>query len=472
MTKPAPQHAAQPQLQRVLGFWDATSIIIGMVIGSGIFRTPASIAEHVQNVWTIGGLWIAGGIMALAGSLCYAELATAYPESGGDYHYLKRAYGTWAGFLFGWINTFVVRTGTIASVCMVASYYLVDLCRLPLGTTPYCAMIFIVFFSAINIVGTRHGAVCMNVLTVGKIFGIALITIVGILFGHWISWSAEAVQSGRAFDEGKNWGAMGLAFIAVMWTYGGWNEVVMVAGEVKHPEKNLLRSLIVGTVFITSIYLFAVVAYHSVLTPAEILANREQGIQVATAVMEHALQGMAGSEAQRWAGMIVAGIVLVSALGGANGYIMGGGRILHAFGKDMPGLRFMHRVHPRYLTPAAALAFQMVFSCLLVLYGEFEKLIVFTGFGSWLLSLMTAVAIVILRYKDADRPRPYKVYLPVVWPIFFLGCCILFGATIYDFHAGQDAQWWLGPAILVSGLVFYITVARHRNLNLPEKNCE
>ena len=287
-----------------LTLFDSTCIIIGIIIGAGIYETAPTVAECLGSESRILGIWLLGGLLALAGSLCYAELATAIPQAGGDYVYLTRAYGPSIGFLFGWSQLAVVRPGDIALMAFIFARYANEL--FPLGgiSQLFYAGAAVVVLTIINILGVKSGKWTQNILTVAKILGMVAIIIVGF--------SAPAPAPSSEISTPLTLGGLDLALILVMFTFGGWNEMAYVASEIKNPRRNIVRGLVAGTVAVTVLYLLMNGAFLSALGPGPMAASQAVAVDAMAKVFPAA------------SGRAIAVLICISALGAVNGLIFTG----------------------------------------------------------------------------------------------------------------------------------------------------
>lgn len=401
-----------------LSLFDSTCLIVGIVIGSGIYETPSLVAKAVDYPWEIFLLWILGGAISLCGAMCYAELATTYPESGGDVVYLNRAYGEWAGFLFGWLQTFVARPGDISLMALVFAHYvyvLVD--PLADGDPPiWPAILIVALLTAVNIAGLRFGKTAQNILSVVKVTG--LFAIIGLAFAA--SGDRSLVEESAVSDSQRpTWG---VALILILFTYGGWNEMVYVASEVQQPRRNLWRALVFGTLAVTSMYLLANAAYLSSLT----LPGMANSAAIATDAVKPILP--------RAGQMLVAAVISISAAGAINGLVLTGSRITGAMQK-YPAFRWLGHWDVRLHTPIRALVLEGVIAITVISIARtFENALIYTSAAVYTFYLATSFTTVILRRIDPHVERPFRMPLyPLPLIIFASGCtCTVWSAFDYD----------------------------------------
>ena len=422
---------------RSLSLFDATSLIVGIIVGAGLYQMAPDVAKGVEGVPGLFGIWVLGGLLSLCGALCYAELATAYPEQGGDYVYLSRAYGDWAGFLFGWVQLVVVRPGDIAVMAFAFATYADAIADTlaggasPVGA-PAFAVIAVLVLTAINVIGVRQGAWTQNLLTVAKTVGLLLI--VAAAFATAATASAGGPAERIPF---------GLALIFVLFTYGGWNEMAYVAAEVRDPNRNIGRALVLGTLAVMVLYLLANGAFLAALGHGGMAASTA----VATDTVARVFPGAAA--------LLVSALICVSALGAVNGLVFTGARISYALGRDHRPFTWLGRWHPQLGTPVAALTVQGAIAvALVVVLGSFTGAVLYTAAAVYAFYLATTLAVIVLRRKDPQRPRAFRVPGYPLTPLVFAATCVLLIWSAIDYKpaislatgllvlAGLPVWWW------------------------------
>lgn len=423
---------------RSLSLFDATSLIVGIIVGAGIYQVAPDVAKGVDGVWGLVGIWLLGGLLSLCGALCYAELATAYPEPGGDYVYLNRAYGDWAGFLFGWVQLVVVRPGDIAVMAFAfATYADAIVTALAGGTSPIATTVYaiaaVVMLTAINVMGVRQGAWTQNLLTAAKTVGLLLI--VATAFAGAGSSSAGGPTERLPF---------GLALIFVLFTYGGWNEMAYVAAEVRDPDRNIGRALVLGTLAVTVLYLLANGAFLVALGHGAMAASTAVATDTVAAVFPEG------------ATLLVASLICVSALGAVNGLVLTGARISYALGRDHRLFARLGHWHARLHTPVAALTIQGAIAIgLIAVLGSFVGAVLYTAAAVYAFYLATTFAVIVLRIEDPQRPRAFRVPGYPVTPLVFAATCALLIWSAVDYKPAISAAtlalvvlglpvWWWG----------------------------
>lgn len=441
------------ELRRDLGPWAAASIVVGTVIGSGIFLVPRTMVERVGSVELVFAVWVVGGILSLAGALSYAELAAALPEAGGEYVYLRETYGPLWGFLYSWTQMWVAKSGSIAAFGTGFFLYFADFFpqfdnvfyKLPLPLGPHGgplefrygqlgAILLILGVGWLNYFGAKLGGTVQTVVTGVKIGLIALLIVVGLAFGH------VPPSAPRNAVASLSLAGFIAALVAALWAYDGWNNVSMVSSEIRAPQRNLPRALIGGTLAVIGIYLLANAAYFYVLTPAEVASST----RVAAEMMRR-IWGPAGAHAVSIAAMI-------SIFAALNGSILSGARVPYAAAREGYFFSALARVHPQHRTPSTSIAALSLWAGLLVLSGKYDDLFNLVIFASWILYAMTAAAVIVLRYKQPSLPRPYRtVGYPIVPLLFVTGATILLISTIFE----RPRESLMGIVIMAGGLPFY-----------------
>ncbi|MBD1821364.1 amino acid permease [Cyanobacteria bacterium FACHB-DQ100] len=405
----APLTAEQPPGPKTaLTVIDAVALIVGIVIGAGIFETPALVASNTGTNLTVLLAWIAGGVVSLIGALCYAELATTYPHVGGNYYYLQRAYGNAIAFLFAWARMMVVQTGSIALLAYVFGDYASEI--LPLGA--FSGSIYaagaIVLFTLINILGLRQGKGVQNWLTAAKVLGLVLVIVAGL------TTSGAAPQTVTDAKISTDWG---MAMIFVLLSYGGWNEAAYISAEIRNPNRNIARSLFWSIGIIATIYVALNFAYLHGLGAAG-MANSPA---VAADLMRQAF-GQPGV-------VFISFLIAVSALGALNATVLTGARTNYALGQDSNAFRFLGQWQSRQNTPIPALLVQGAIALLLVGLGSltrkgFETMVDYTAPVFWFFFLLVGFSLIILRFKEPGRSSAFRVPFYPLTPILFCSICV------------------------------------------------
>lgn len=443
--------------QQVLGVREAVAIIVGIVIGAGIFKAPAMVAGMTGNAGWMFAAWLLGGAMSLVGALCYAELATAYSHTGGDYHFLRRAYGRSVSFLFGWARFSVITTGSIALLAFVFGDYMHQILPLPwldktVGQSAYAAAAVAVL-SWVNLRGTRTGASTQSWLTALEIIGLLLIVGAAVA----VPGQAEGVST-PATQSAPGAASLGMAMVFVLLTYGGWNEAAYISAELKDVRRNMVKSLVWSILIITALYLLVTWAYWKVLGMS--------GVARSEAVAADMLQVAFGDTGAR----LISAIVAISALTSINATMIVGARTSHAIGRDWAILSPLGVWDSRRGTPVNALRIQCIAALLLVAVGTwtgsgFKSMVEFTAPVFWLFFLLSGISLFVLRTREPHTERPFRVPLYPLLPAIFCATCayMLWSSLSYVYSqslGGLNAAW-IGVAVLAIGVVLLLLMRTH-----------
>jgi len=444
------------EFNRTLGPFSAGTLIVGSIIGIGIFSYVSNVGNFLRNPTLILSAWAMGGIVALIGSLCLSELAATYPKTGGTYVYLRKAFGPYIAFEYAWAKFFIMRVGSFSIQTMFFAQFTAELLSVDVHVIQKpVAISALAFIVGINILGVKWGSFTQNVLTTIKILSLLFIIFIGaaVSIGLLSSSITEPVAT-IAEPAGKPaYVLYGLALIAIMWTFGGWDESPFVAEEIKRPERNIPVSLIGGLLICVILYVSTNAAYLTVLGPDEFISS---GGRTATLFLEKTLGG--------WAKLMLSVILMISTFGTANGFILTSARIIYATGRDNRIFSWFARTHKTTKTPARGLLVQFILgSTAIIIMDDPFNLLIFTGFAYWLFSALVPVALVILRYKDPERARPFRVLLYPVTPVlFFMASLVMMGAVIKNditnITKWIDSENLLKepPTVLVSLLIFAV----------------
>lgn len=441
------------RLPRRLGLWSTVAVLVGSTIGSGIFRTPAAIAGHVDNLFGFFAVWIVGGLVALAGALTLAELAAAYPRSGGTYIYIREAFGRLPAFLFGWAQLLILRPASYGAISITSSEYLwrvfgadgnAAFSLIPaLSVAQVTAAAMIAVVGLINMRGVVLGAVLQNVSTVLKVGALVALVVLGLVLAPPLVEGAQAVA--QETGGSGTLGTFGLALIAVLWAYDGWSDAGFVSGEVRDPQRVLPRAYILGTAGVVLLYLLANLVYVRVVSLAGM-----PGSELVAADVAFALFGPIGVT-------LVSAAVMVSTFGTLNGTMMTGPRVFYAMAEDrlLPGQ--LARIHPRHKSPATAVLLSMCLGIVFVSLRSFAELAEHFVVGIWPFYILAVAAVFVLRKRDPDRERPYKVWgYPMVPALFLLASVALLGSYAWK----QPATFALNFGIISSGIPVYWLVQK------------
>lgn len=476
-----------PRLLRVLGVWTATAIVVGTVIGSGVFKKPNAVAREVDHFSLILLAWVLVGMLAMFGALAYAEVATLFPRAGGNYVFLREAYGRLAGFLWGWVDFGIIRSGSIAALASVFSESVHDVLR-QLRDLPPHARVFsfwtqqaltvavILALSAVNVRGVRWGGLLQLMVTTVKAGSLLAIILLPFVV---LAWCRDPEHPPRLENLSPTWPAdwsdvswsgFGAAMVGVIWAYHGWMNIAPVAEEVRDPQRNIPRALIGGVGILITLYVGANVAYHLVLPHADVAATTETPVATEFA---RRLLGPTG-------GILMALAIALSVFGALNGNILVGPRLLYAMAEDRLAFRWLGRLHARYHTPALATWVMSGWTCLLVLLAAawtryplpelswgawtldpnlpagkalFDVITDYAMFGAIALETLAVMSVFLLRWRRPDLPRPYRCFgYPLVPAIY--GLVML--AVWLNMFVRQRTESLVGIGYMLTGAIVYL----------------
>ena len=424
---------------------DAVGMIVGIVVGAGIFRTPSLVAANVGSETSFLLLWVAGGVISLIGALCYAELTSTYPHTGGDYHYLTRAYGKPLAFLFAWSRISVIQTGSLALLAFVFGDYATQLVRLGDYSSSIYAAFVVLTLTGLNVIGVHHGTRTQNLLTAVEVLSLLLVIIGGLFL---VDSPAPSVAAPAAGSQA----AIGLAMVFVLLTYGGWNEAAYISAETSD-RRDVARALLVGIGIITALYLLVNWAY--------LRALGIPGMAGSEAVAADLMQRSVGDRGAQFVSVLVA----ISALTSANATIFTGARTNYAVGRDFRLFEFLGRWRKTQNTPTNALLVQAAIALALVLIGTrtrkgFETMVEYTAPVFWFFFFMVGLSLIILRIKDRNIKRPFRAPFHPLLPIVFCASCLyMLQASVAYARIGALA----GIAVLLAGLPVYLVARSSQN---------
>ena len=431
---------SEPNEEGPLSLWDAVSLVIGIVIGSTIYKTPGTICSNVSSPWVAIGLWVLCGGLSLVGALCYAELATTYSRSGGEYNYLTRAFGPWAGFLFGWSQLAIIQTGSIGALSYVFAEYAAEVFQAPKSSVVWFALGAVSGLTLLNILGVHLGRHTQKVLVLAKLLGLLFLIVAGLSSNAEVSLAATNPVSGPGWS---------LAMILILYAYGGWNDAAFVTAEVRHRSRNIPLALLYGLGLIVVVYVLVNLAY--------LRALGFEGLRNSQRPAADALSAALGEHAGRAMSLLV----MISALGGLNGLILAVSRVHAAVGADHTMFALLGRWSERTRTPVWSLFAQGVITVVMILgvgtdagraliddvltrsgltpipwnryFGGFDTLFAASAPIFWLFFLSTGVAYFVLRVIDRNRPRPFRAPWFPLCPLLFCAMSAfgLYSATHY-----------------------------------------
>lgn len=427
--------AAAPR--QTLSLADSLVIVVGMVVGIGVFATPSLVAQFAGGSFHYLALWLVGGVLTLIGALCYAELATAFPHAGGEYHFLSRAYGRGAALMFAWARCTVIQTGAIALVAFVYGDYAQGIVPLgPYGPAIHAGIIILVF-TGINIAGTIQGKTAQQIFTAMDILAILMLVGAGLM----IAISGGGATPAPSAPAGNGSSMLGLAMVFVLLTYGGWNEAAYLSAELRDGKRNMVRVLVISIAAITLLYFLVAWAYLYVLG--------FEGLRKSDAIAADVMRAAFGPSGATLIALFVCG----SAISTLNATIFTGARVYYALGRDLPGLKFFGVWSARGENPSNAFLLQGVIALALVALGAFSRngfktMVEYTSPVFWLFMTMVAGSIFIFRRRHPDRTFSYRVPLYPFTPIVFTATCFY---MLYSSLAYTGAGALVGAGVLLMG---------------------
>lgn len=443
---PDPISAPKPSLKLI----DAIVLIIGIVVGAGIFRAPSVVASNTPNEYWFLGVWILGGIISIIGALCYSELTSSFPNAGGDYHFLKLAFGKKFSFLFAWSRITITQTGSIAILAYIAGDYLTKLYPIGELSSTYYALTIIILLSLLNILGIQFRTGIQKLLITLLSLGILLIVITGLMTEPL----SNIVVSDTVADINHSSGAaISLALIFVLLTFGGWNEAAYISSELKSGSKKMTLVMVVSILIITILYLLINISFLRVLGIEGIAESEAVGVDMMSATL--------GEK-----GVLLIGIIVVlSALTSLNTTIFTGARTNYALGKDFKTLAFLGKWNGERSAPVNSLLLQGVIAIVLVVLGAFtrngfESMVDFTAPVFWFFFLSTGISLFVLRKKHPNITRPFKVPLYPLTPILFIIFC---SYMLYSSLSYTGIGSFFSVALLVAGWLFSLLFREKKN---------
>ena len=427
---------------KTLSVADAVAVIVGVVVSVGIFKTPSIVAANSGTENTVLLLWLAGGVVSLVGALCYAELTSAYPHAGGDYHYLFRAYGSAAAFLFAWARMTVIQTGTIAVLAFLIGDYAAEVLSFGGYTASVYAALTIVILTAINIKGIRLGMRTQKALIVSILFGLLFVAV----SGFWVVPPSPGMQSASIPTAAS----LGTAMIFVLFTYGGWNEAAYLSAEVRDPGRNMVRGLLYSIGIITLIYLtvnFVFIKSMGISAMAE-----------SEAVAADLMRSVLGDTGAR----LISLMIVVAALSTMNGVIITGARTNYALGCDFSMFGILGNWKESRGTPVNALLMQGAVALVLVILGTatksgFQMMVEYTTPVFWFFFLFAGISLFVLRRTEPDIERPFRVPLYPFTPFLF---CVFCAYMLYSSLAYTGKGALMGVGVLLSGIPLLVIQMR------------
>lgn len=434
------------KLVRGLGPIDAAALVVGTIIGTGIFLKTATMAQYVGSPGWVMVTWVVAGLLSLAGALTYAELGALFPEAGGEYVYLREAYGDIPAFLYGWTRFWIASPGTIAAYAVGAATFLSGAINLdPYGGKSMVAIMLIIFFTILNCLHVAFGGALNSLIT-----GIKVLTVFALVVG--VTFFAESASLGHfTASEGENpisVSSFGLALLAALWAYDGWNNLPMAAGEIKDPERNIPLSLSLGMFLVLGLYGAANLAYFYALPFLEVVTSNSNQFQDALPVATKAAQTFMGA-----AGIITVSLAFVfSSLGAMNASILTGARVPYAMAKDGLFIKYLAKLSDKSSVPFVSVLSQSAIAIVLAYLGTFDQLTEYIIFASFIFYVLVTASVFIFRRTHKNKKRFYHVigypYVPI---LFILVSLFILGNTLYE----APKQSGIGLIIIAMGVPFF-----------------
>ena len=440
MSAPHAQEGAAPH--QTLSLFDAITMIVGLIVGAGIFGTPALVAGAVQSEAMLVTVWIAGGIFSVIGALCYAELATAFPSAGGEYHFLQKAFGRQISFLYGWARLTVVVAGSIAVFSYLFGDYMSRVINLGTYSSAIWAAFIVTALTVVNYIGIREGKATQNLFTVLEVGGLVLIVVAGLFFAPTPVVAPVAAAAGDA-GPGYMGAGFGTAMLFVLFTYGGWNDAAYISAEVRNPDRNMSRALLFSIALVALLYVLVNIAY--------VKGLGYEAMARSSAVAADLLKNTWGTTGEK----VISIMIAIAALTSVNGSMIVGARSNYALGRDWPLLGYLGKWHAASGSPRNALVVQGVIAIALVALGAtqnagFKALVEYSLPVFWGFFMLVGISLFVLRQREPEARRPFRVPgYPVVPGIFVLMC----GYLLYSSLAYHRANALVGLVVLAVGAV-------------------
>jgi APA family basic amino acid/polyamine antiporter len=441
------ENRSSVELRRELSQLDSLMINVGIIIASAIFIVPASVAQQVETPWFMLAIWVVAGVLSLCGALAFAELGAMMPVAGGEVVYLTEAYHPFWGYLYGWTVFAVIQTASIGAVAVGLATYLAYFIPLTPWMIKAVAIGVIIFLSVLNCYGLRRGAITQNISTFLKLALMAMIIMLCLSLGRdgagdFVQWAPKARGLSLA-------GRFGIAMVAALWAYDGWISITYVGGEVKQPGKLLPRSITLSVIVVMAIYLLANLAY-SLALPMASVARSER-------VAAEAVSRVVGS----WGGGLVSLAIIISCFAAVNGMILSGARVYYAMAEQGLFFRRLAAVHPVYRTPVASLLLQGAWASVLTLTGTYDQLFTYVIFDSWFFYALGAAAVIVLRRRQPQLPRPYRTWGYPYLPFIFVA---LSGALLLNTIFSDPRDSLIGIGIALVGVPGYLAWSRRKRM--------
>jgi len=441
--------------KRALGLFDATMVVIGGIVGAGIFLSPGDVAKLLDTPLLVLAAWCVGGLIALAGAFSYAELGAIFPKAGGQYVYLRDGLHPLAGFLYGWALLLVIETGAIAAVAIIFASYALRIAGGPDAARIPLAIAAIVMLSIINYLGVKPGSRVLNVLVVLKVAALAILVGAGfVAAGHPGWWSDARVPSAAGSSTVV---AFGAALVPILFSYGGWQSANYVGEEIENPHRNLPRALIAGTLAVVAIYVTVNIVY--------LRALGLEGLATSTAPAADAARRTFG----HYGDLFVSSAIAVSTFGFLNLSILAPTRVYYAMAADRVFVPALSTLHPRYATPSVAIIVQSAWACLLALSGSYNQLTNYVVFADWIFFGSTVLTVLTFRRSLPLTKRPPDAFRAPGYPVVQILFVVIAAAVVASVVGGAPGEAAKGAALIALGIPVYYWYARRQHV-LPERS--
>ena len=442
MTSPAPRpDEPAHSLRRTLRPRDLILIVVGTVIGSGIFLVPGPVLRQTGGDVRIAlAVWVFAGVLSLLGALTFAEMGAAKPDAGGLYLYIRDAFGPLPAFLYGWTSFFVLGAGSVATLAVAFTRYLQQFVTVSPMVAKLVAVLVVVVVMGVNIRGARQGADVQNVTTAIKAGAIVVMSVLLLTLGTWPGSGAVPADAAGA-TGGSLLSGVGLAMIAVLWAYEGWQYVTFSAGEAIDPQRTLPRALVLGTILLIALYVLANVAYLAALGTTGVVTSERVAADAVSAVLGPS------------AGKVIAAVILVSMFSAANGLTLTTPRLYFSMARDRVFFAKLAEVHPRFGTPALAIVASSVWAMILAATGTFEQLLTYVVFSGWLFYALGGLAIFVYRRRQPDLPRPFRTPGYPLTPLLFVASAV---AIVFNTIVSQPGRAAVGLGLVLLGVPAYL----------------
>jgi basic amino acid/polyamine antiporter, APA family len=443
----------QPSLNRALGRFDATMVVIGGIIGAGIFITPYIVAQRLDAPMLVLAAWGVGGLIALAGALSYAELGALFPKVGGQYVYLKDAFHPLVGFLYGWALLLVIESGAVAAVAITFATYLLHMTGGPDGARVALAVTALILVAIVNYLGVKPGSRMLNVFVVLKLGALAILVGAGLFAAAHPGWWHDSRIAASAAPSTLV--AFGAALVPILFAYGGWQNANYVAEEIENPRRNLPLSLVAGTVAVALIYVSTNVVYLRALGLNTLAATTTPAADVARGVF-----GTPGD-------LFVSAAIAISTFGFLNLAILAPTRVYYAMAADGLFAPSLSRLHPRFRTPSIAIVVQVAWSCILALTGTYDRLLNYVVFADWIFFGLTVATLLVFRRRVPIEQRPAGTFRSPGYPVVQIGFTTIAAGIVLSVIRADPSSAARGAALIALGIPVYYWYARRRVVKDP-----